>query len=75
MMNVKESNPIRADTSKFISGVEVSVSTSRILARGKTKVKPNKGGAAACEKHQFYWKNGAPGETRTPDPLVRSQML
>ncbi len=23
----------------------------------------------------FYWKGGAPGEIRTPDPLVRSQIL
>jgi hypothetical protein len=24
---------------------------------------------------RLYWENGAPGEIRTPDPLLRRQML
>jgi hypothetical protein len=24
---------------------------------------------------RFHWKNGAPGEARTPDPLLRRQTL
>src|SRR5580704_3505985 len=32
-------------------------------------------GVRYCKNSVFIEKNGAPGETRTPDPLVRSQML
>jgi hypothetical protein len=27
------------------------------------------------EKVRFHWESGAPGETRTPDPLVRSRSM
>ncbi len=29
----------------------------------------------SVQKYHFCWENGAPGETRTPDPLLRRQTL
>ena len=55
---------------------EYTVGEKLWLEKGRTKVEPERTQLRALfKKHRFYWESGAPGGTRTPDLLVRSQTL